>query len=378
MRPRPGRRGSRRARARGGAPSSGDRLRERPFHALAVQAHHPVGQRRSSARWQIRSTVRRTAGDRSPWRRSRHFGVEVRGRLVEDNEWGVSENARASAILWTCPAESGRPPPPRRCRSRPAADGRSRLRPPARPPRAPAARPPRDRQDGCCPHGSTQQRRPLWHPGDLAPPGLGRTTSQVDAARDIRPSVGSARRRRSEATVLLPAPLGPTSATVSPGSSSRSRCSTAGSGRPGYENETRSNRASPCAGFRRGRGPERRWEAPRSGPGAVRRPRRRRRWRGTVPPGYGGGGTAPVREQARSAPPRGRCLRRRGGRRRPPPRAPRRPSPRARAPCRRGTPPAGSPWSCAGRSLTAAMCSTCARPRLNARSVGRPRTTSPK
>jgi hypothetical protein len=48
-----------------------------------------------------------------------------------------------------------------------------------------------------------------------------------------RPEVGAARRNSRVATVLLPVPLSPTSASVSPGTSSRSRPSRTRAGATG-------------------------------------------------------------------------------------------------------------------------------------------------
>ena len=95
--------------------------------------------------------------------------------------------------------------------------------------------------------GAAEERRPLWHPGDLRPPSRGVAVGEVDAADEERPAAGSAKRSRSAATVLLPLPLAPTSATVSPGSSWRSIDSRTARPAPGRRTRTlRVGRARPA------------------------------------------------------------------------------------------------------------------------------------
>ena len=128
-------------------------------------------------------------------------------------------NARASAIRCRCPAESGRPPSPTTVSypsgsSRDEAVGAGEPRGGvARAPSAAVGSPSRmlsatvpRKSVGCCgTHASCERHAAASQSARSTPPTV------------TRPAVGSPRRRRSEATVLLPPPLGPTSATVSPG-----------------------------------------------------------------------------------------------------------------------------------------------------------------
>ena len=66
---------------------------------------------------------------------------------------------------------------------------------------------------------------------------------------ETRPELGSISPSSSSATVLFPAPLSPTSATVSPGASSRSSPSSTSPERVGYENDTCSSRTGARAGL---------------------------------------------------------------------------------------------------------------------------------
>ena len=146
--------------------------------------------------------------------------VEVRGRLVEDHERRVAqERARERDPL----PLAGRERPPALADDRLVPVGQrgdeARRRRPARRRPARARRSRRDRRAGCC-------RRPCRGRASAAAAPRRRCArhaaashaGEVDARRPSRGRrVGSQRRSRSEATVLLPPPLAPTSATVSPG-----------------------------------------------------------------------------------------------------------------------------------------------------------------
>ena len=86
---------------------------------------------------------------------------------------------------------------------------------------------------------AAEERRALRQPGDAPPPGIRAARAEIDTAdgdsagRRAPPGAGG-----DVATVLLPDPLAPTSATVSPGKSSRSSPSRTRPGRDGYEKET--------------------------------------------------------------------------------------------------------------------------------------------
>ncbi len=64
---------------------------------------------------------------------------------------------------------------------------------------------------------ATKEGRALRHPGDLPTPRAASQSARSMSPRRIRPAEGSWKRRSKDARVLLPPPLGPTSATVSPG-----------------------------------------------------------------------------------------------------------------------------------------------------------------
>ena len=77
----------------------------------------------------------------------------------------------------------------------------------------------------------------------------------------MRPDCGSKKRSRSWNTVVLPAPEGPTSATVSPGlMSSEKSFSAEMPGRIGYSNVTFSKRTAPRAGVGKRHGLGRRFD----------------------------------------------------------------------------------------------------------------------
>ncbi len=82
-------------------------------------------------------------------------------------------------------------------------------------------------------NGPAKEGRILRDPGDLGPPGGRVTVGEVDVPAVIRPTLGSASRNSNAAMVLLPPPLGPTSATVSPGARTRSTDSRTGRVAPG-------------------------------------------------------------------------------------------------------------------------------------------------
>ena len=137
--------------------------------------------------------------------------------------------ARARGVGFPPPTALARPRRPR-CRSRRAA----RRRPTRTRPAPTRARSPRPRRRGSpsamlCAHGAPEDRRTLRQPGHLPPP---RTEVERRSGRrrppGHAPRSGSQSPRRSAATVLLPAPLGPTSATTSPRSIRRSNPSSTG------------------------------------------------------------------------------------------------------------------------------------------------------
>ena len=197
---------------------------------------------------------------------------------------------------------------------------------------------------------------------------------------ETRPPVGSASRSSSAATVLLPRPLGPTSATVSPGRSSRSRPSS--TARRARDTRTTRSRAGPR---RRGARAAARVAGAAAGGASS-----------SVEQPVGDG--EPVRarvvlraERAQRQVQLGREHEHRERR----PRSPIPPS-TSRTPtvtATSATPSVAASSSTAPernatrsvpivarryRSLDSAIASACAAPRLNARSVGRPRTTSRK
>ncbi len=145
-----------------------------------------------------------------------------------------ARKARASPSRRRSPADSGRPPSPTSVScprgsasmkpSAPASAAACSTRASdavASPSRMLSATLPRSRV-GCCGTQATLRRQSsVRQPERSTPPAL------------TRPAVGSSRRSRRAATVLLPAPLSPTSATVSPGASSRSSSSSTGAGRAG-------------------------------------------------------------------------------------------------------------------------------------------------
>ena len=208
----------------------------------------------------------------------------------------------------------------------------------------------------------------------------------VEASRARARRRGSARRTApakrssSETSVLLPPPLGPTTATVSPGRSSRLDVAEdvvrLASGSRTRRARTRSATSAGSGGRARAAGDA---GTPRRGRASARRPQPRRRSRGTAPRGCAAAGTARARGRARSAPARSRSRPPRAARRRRPRRARSRASRRARARRRTGTRRGASPSSRVGTRRSPRRCrSFCACPRLNARSVGSPRTTSRK
>ena len=153
---------------------------------------------------------------------------------------------------------------------------------------------------------------------NCAPPAAG-----SQSARSTSPTVIAPAGRLGEAAgaatamVLLPAPLAPTSATVSPGRELEVDAVEHRTPRSGYANETPSSRMGASRGLGGAAASRRRSpQAPRRGRAGARPPRCRRRSRGTARPGSAAAGTARARARARSAPARSRCRRRRGGRRR--------------------------------------------------------------
>ena len=193
----------------------------------------------SSGRCAMSSTVRprREPLDASPTS-SRARRVEVRGRLVEDHERGVAEERAGER---DAPALAGRDAAARRrrraSRSRRGSAGDEARR---RPRERAAARTRSSLGAGIAEADvvgdrSAEQRRALRHPGDAARARRRDRTSARSHPADDDPATRSARakRSRSDAIVLLPAPLGPTSATVSPGASSRSTSSSTSSAAPG-------------------------------------------------------------------------------------------------------------------------------------------------
>ena len=150
--------------------------------------------------------------------------VEIGGRLVEDARAARRGGTRARARC----AGAGRPRAAGRRRRRP-----SRTRPAARArsASAPAARPPRGRPSSAAAGSprrmlsATVPRKSVGCCGTqaiCARHAAGSQSARSTPPAVTRPAVGSARSRSSDASVLLPPPLGPTSATDSPGSSSRS------------------------------------------------------------------------------------------------------------------------------------------------------------
>ena len=256
------------------------------------------------------------------------------------------------------------------------------MRPRPRAPRlaAPRRRPRRIARAGCCRRPSRGRASAAAGPRRSAPatrPGRRSARSTLPASR--RPLVGSARRRSSDAIVVLPLPVGPTSATVSPGASSTSTASSTSPSRAGYANETFSSRTGASLG-RGGRA------SPRAaaGPSSRRSSRRVATARPSALAWYcaarfrsgrysSGASTSTVRPASKPTPP---------STRRTPTVTATRAMPRVAASsstvpernATRSVPIVARRYSSATRSI----CSTWAGPRLNARSVGSPRTTSRK
>ena len=218
----------------------------------------------------------------------RGLRVEVRRRLVEDQQRRVPHQRpgqRDAALL------AGRQPPAAVADPRVVAAPELRdelggagqrgglLDPPARPRRS--GRPSRCCR-GSCP-GTASAAAAARRPAAATRPG--RASPRSWPSTVTRPAVRApAARAAATATVLLPAPLGPTSATTSPRRSSRSNPSS--TGRPGparrrspRRSRTTSHQAGQPAG-RRAAGRVRR----RSGRGCARPRPARRRWRGTARP----------------------------------------------------------------------------------------------
>ena len=193
-------------------------------------------------------------GARSRRRRARRS----RGRGWRSARRGSRSGRRAGtpardASRCRSPADSGRPPSPTIV-SYPLRQrlGRTSPRPRAARPPAPLVVCRSGRRAGCCPRrcrGRVVGRCGTQATSGARPPC--RTTRGRSPPTDTTPAVGSTSLSSSDATVLLPAPLGPTSATVSPGPSSRSTPSRTTPARAGYENETSSSRTTAVARARR-------------------------------------------------------------------------------------------------------------------------------
>ena len=200
--------------------------------AHAGTASAPSRTTRSARRLELRTVgdeqdgpARRAAARRRRRRPRRSPGRGRRSARPGSTSGASRRNARASAIRRTWPAESGRPPSPTTRLVAVRAAQRTKPSAPAERGRLAHGRRPgggvaqadvvRDRP--------AEERRPLRHPGDAAParrPGRsrrGRRRRRSRARRSARPGAGAARRPCSS-----PLRSGPTSATVSPGSSSRS------------------------------------------------------------------------------------------------------------------------------------------------------------
>lgn len=90
-----------------------------------------------------------------------------------------------------------------------------------------------------------EQLRPLRHPRDTRPPLLQVELCEIGSPIRTRPSAGRTNPSSTFSSVDLPAPLGPTNATVSPGATSKDTSATASSERPGYVTVTRSKASAP-------------------------------------------------------------------------------------------------------------------------------------
>ena len=160
--------------------------------------------------------------------------VEVRCRLVEDDQPGIGQEcARDGDALTLATAQAHSVLPDRRLvAERQVGDEGDPRRPPRRPPGPPRHRRPVG-PGGCC-------RRPFHGKDAAAAAPTRRSPATIPdrsrrAARPptrIRPASGSRNRRSRFATVVLPAPVVPTSATTSPNGIVRSRPATAGTVRP--------------------------------------------------------------------------------------------------------------------------------------------------
>ena len=132
----------------------------------------------------------------------------------------------------------------------------------------------------------------------------------------IRPLRGAWKRSSSDASVLLPPPLGPTSATVSPGAISSETSASAAAGRSGIRRTRRTRTGSgpraALGGVLRARGDRDRLLDQLEQPVGDRE--RRPRSRGTRPRGCGAAGRARARARAPSARARTRSRRRRAAR----------------------------------------------------------------
>ena len=149
-------------------------------------------------------------------------GVEVGRRLVEDRRAARRRrNARASPIRRRSPGDSGRPPSPTtRVVAARAARATKRVGAGEAPrPRAPRASERRAARAGCCRRrcraaasGAGAPTRRAARQASIRQPARSTPPTRDRGRPSARASPSS-----SAATVLLPAPLSPTSATVSPG-----------------------------------------------------------------------------------------------------------------------------------------------------------------
>ena len=244
---------------------SRDRLHERPrrrplssrtTRSAAGGELWAVGDQQDACGW------RRQLIDRVARRSRRSSGSRFAVGSSRTTNGASRRNARASAIRWVCPAESGRPPSPTK--------------------RLVAVRQRRDELVGAgerAPRARTQRRRLPGSPrrmfsATVPRSSVGRCGTQASCRRQAsgshaatstpsavtRPSPASARRSSREAIVLFPAPLGPTSATVS----------------PARELEVDASSAGRCAAGIAERRPARAGSSPSAGPGRGAAPARRR------------------------------------------------------------------------------------------------------
>ncbi|HEX8753039.1 MAG TPA: hypothetical protein VF731_06440 [Solirubrobacterales bacterium] len=181
-----------------------------------------------------RGASRRQSLDRGGDRELRLL-VEVGGRLVEQQQRRVAQEGAGSASRCAWPAESGRPPSPTRV-----------ARPSGRLPTSSSSPAWRIAAITRQPEASGSARRTFSRivPAKIVGrcgtqpicrrQAAGSTSRRSTPPQAIEPAPGSARRSSSESSVVLPPPLGPTRATVSPGSISSSTPRRT-SARPGCE-----------------------------------------------------------------------------------------------------------------------------------------------